>query len=178
MKLPIRSIALIFIGAVAVSLVAQGAPAGGLSADQKFARAAAAGGMFEVKLGEVAQKNAESAAVKEFGAMMVTQHGKAGEELAAIAAKENIKLPKQLPKKLQAKVDKLSGLTGKAFDAAYVSEMVTDHEKDLAAFQAAAKDLPNPALKEFAEKTSKMVQEHLDHIRKIQAEMNKAVAPQ
>ncbi|MDD5198627.1 MAG: DUF4142 domain-containing protein [Terrimicrobiaceae bacterium] len=79
-----------------------------------------------------------------------------------------------MPKKLQAKVDKLSGLTGKAFDAAYVSEMVTDDEKDLAEFQAAAKGLSDPDLKEFAERTSAVIQKHLDGIRKIQSELNRA----
>jgi putative membrane protein len=142
----------------------------------KFARKAAAGGMFEVKLGEVTQKNAGAADVKEFGAMMITDHGKAGEELAAIARKENIKLPVELPKKLQTKVDKLSGLTGKAFDAAYVSEMVADHEKDLAEFKAAAASLSDPDLKAFAGKTEEMIQMHLEKIRKIQAAMNSAVS--
>jgi putative membrane protein len=173
MKIKLLSLAFVFVSIAALA-TAQAAPS---AAGQKFARKAAAGGMFEVKLGEVAQKNAGSPEVKQFGAMMVTDHGKAGAELAAIASKEGIKLPAQLPKKLQAKADKLSGLTGKAFDAAYVSAMVADHEKDLAEFKAAAKDLSDPSLKEFAEKTSGMIQTHLDHIRKIQSAMNKAAAP-
>lgn len=166
MKIKLLSLAFVFVSIAALA-AAQGAPS---EAGQKFARKAAGGGMFEVKLGEVAQKNAESPEVKQFGAMMTADHSKAGAELAVIAGKEGIKLPAKLPKKLQAKVDKLSGLTGKAFDTAYVSEMVADHEKDLAEFQAAAKSLSDPGLKEFAEKTSGMIQMHLDHIRKIQAE--------
>jgi putative membrane protein len=164
---------LLGLASVSMALAAPSEP----KPDQQFARKAAAGGAFEVKLGEVAQKNSENPEIKKFGAMMVEQHGKAGAELAAIAKKQGIKLPAALPKKLQTKVDKLSGLTGKAFDAAYVSEMVTDHEADLAAFQAAAKSLTDPELKAFAEKTTGMIQMHLDHIRKIQAEMNKAVKP-
>ncbi len=151
------------------------APSKGM--DQKFARMAAAGGMFEVKLGEVAEKKAESPAVKNFAAMMVIEHGKAGAELAALADKENLKVPKKLPKKFQSKVEKISALTGKAFDAAYVGEMVTAHTEDLAAFKEAASSLPDPALKEFARKTSVMIEGHLTAIKKIQADMTQAVSP-
>jgi putative membrane protein len=141
------------------------------TADQKFAKKAAAGGMFEIKLGEVAEKNAAAADVKEFGAMMVTDHGKAGDELKAIAAKQNIKLPAALPKKLQAKVDKLSKLEGKEFDTAYVSAMVADHEKDLAEFKGEAEHGNDPELKAFAAKTATMVEAHLKAAQKIQAGM-------
>jgi Domain of unknown function (DUF4142) len=57
------------------------------STDEKFMLAAAQGGTLEVRLGEVAKKKATRQDVKEFGAMMVTDHGKAGEELKAVAAK-------------------------------------------------------------------------------------------
>jgi putative membrane protein len=166
MKIKVHVFTLLFAASALVTV-----QAATKSPEQTFARKAAAGGMFEVKLGEVAQKNAASPAVKEFGAMMVTDHGKAGAELAAIAGKENIKLPAELPKKLQAKVDKLSALEGKAFDSAYVADMVADHEKDLAEFKSAAKDLTDPQLKEFAQKTSVVIEHHLEAIKKIQAGM-------
>jgi len=175
MKIRFHSCALLVATAAFALAGAHAAPP--KTPDQKFAQKAAVGGMFEVMLGGVAEKNAESADVKKFGAMMVTDHGKAGEELTAIAGKEGLKLPTKLPAKLQTKVDKISGLTGKAFDAAYVSEMVADHEKDLAAFKAASTSLSDPALKEFAKKTSAVVEKHLSTIKKIQAKMNAKVLP-
>ena len=57
------------------------------STDEKFMLGAAQGGTLEVRLGEVAKKKATRQDVKEFGATMVTDHGKAGEELKAVAAK-------------------------------------------------------------------------------------------
>jgi predicted outer membrane protein len=55
------------------------------AADKNFMVAAAEGGMLEVRLGEIAQKKGAKQDVKEFGAMMVADHGKAGEDLKAIA---------------------------------------------------------------------------------------------
>jgi len=49
--------------------------------DKKFADAAAIGGLMEVMMGKLAATNAENSAVKSLGAMMVTDHSKANDEL-------------------------------------------------------------------------------------------------
>ena len=45
--------------------------------------------------------------------------------------------------------------------------MVNDHEKDLAEFQKEAQNGSDPDLKKFAEKTSKVISEHLAMARDI-----------
>jgi predicted outer membrane protein len=50
--------------------------------------------------------------------------------------------------------------------------MVKDHEKDLAEFQEEAREGTDPDLKEFAETTAKMIQEHRP--RKLKASCNKS----
>ena len=51
---------------------------------------AAKGGMMEVAMGRVAEKNATDSEVKNyFGARMVKDHGKANDELKALAKEEN-----------------------------------------------------------------------------------------
>jgi putative membrane protein len=170
MKITHYPIALVWI-CCGFALIPPAVRAAEPTADQKFAKKAAAGGMFEVKLGEVAIKNAAAADVKAFGTMMVADHGKAGDELKGIADKQDIKLPAALPEKLQAKMDKLSKLEGKEFDTAYVSEMVRDHEKDLAGFKEEAESGKDPELKAFATNTATMVEAHLKAAQKIQAGM-------
>lgn len=140
-------------------------------AGKKFAKEAAIGGMMEVQGGQIAEKQGGTQAVKDFGAMMVKDHTAAGDELKAIAAKDDIKLPEKLTPSHQKHIDELAALNGEAFDKAYVPMMVEDHEKDLAEFQAAAKSLKDPDLKAFAEKTSKVIEMHLAKIKEIQASM-------
>src|SRR5262245_30628089 len=65
------------------------------AADKKFVMEAAAGGMMEVKLGEVAAQRGANAAVKEFGQRMVRDHSKANDELTKLAADKGITLPKE-----------------------------------------------------------------------------------
>ena len=135
-----------------------------------FVKEAAQGGMAEVELGQLASKNAQDPEVKKFGQMMVTDHGKANAELKTLAGKKNWTMPTDIGSH-KSTMDKLQGLKGADFDKAYVDEMVSDHEKDLKAFQQQGQSGADPELKEFAAKTATVIQKHLDAIKAIQAKM-------
>jgi putative membrane protein len=49
--------------------------------------------------------------------------------------------------------------------------MVKDHEKDLAEFQKEARKTKDPDLKQFAEQTAKLVQEHLNLAEETQGKL-------
>ncbi|MBW4889391.1 DUF4142 domain-containing protein [Mucilaginibacter sp. HMF5004] len=135
--------------------------------DAKFATAAANGGMAEVALGKLALTKTSNAAVKDFANMMVTDHGKANEELMAIAKAKNITLPATVDEDHQKKMDDLSKLNGTEFDKAYVDAMVDGHKKTLDLLNDEAKDGKDTELKAFAAKTAPTVKTHLDAINKI-----------
>jgi len=139
--------------------------------DADFANKAAVGGMAEVELGKLAQEKGTSAKVKDFAKMMVTDHGKANEELMSIAKMKNITLPSSLDEEHMKKMEELKSKSGAAFDKAYVSAMVEGHQKTLALMQEAAQHCKDSDLKAFAEKTSPIVKAHLDRITSIQSGM-------
>ena len=140
------------------------APASALSAkDKSFMKEAAMGGMMEVDMGKMAQQKGKSADVKKIGSTMVTDHTKANNELMAIAKKKGVDLSKEKPKSHSMKDDN--------FDKDYINMMVKDHEKDLAAFQAEAKDGTDADVKAFASKTSGVIKKHLDMVKAAQAKM-------
>jgi putative membrane protein len=127
--------------------------------DKTFMKKAAKGGMMEVTMGKVAEQNAQSDDVKSFGKRMVTDHGKANDELKSIASKKGF----ELPNKEHA---------GKwTSDKAYMDMMVKDHEKDLAEFKEEASSGSDPDVKKFADDTAKIVQEHLDAAKEIQGKL-------
>jgi putative membrane protein len=130
--------------------------------DASFMKAAAATGMAEVKLGELAGEKSESAEVKEFASMMVTDHAKANEELKGIASSKGVELPADLDAKHKALHAKLSKLSGAAFDKEYVSEMLKGHKKAVGDFEKAAKSAKDPEVKAFAEKTLPTLKHHLE----------------
>ena len=137
--------------------------------DAAFVKNAAADGVAEVKLGELARDKAENPAVKEFGAMMATDHGKANEELAAIATAKGIEVPSELDGKHKSLHAKLSKLSGAEFDKEYSSEMVKAHKKAVSDFEKASKSAKDPEVKAFAEKTLPTLKHHLEKAQSLQS---------
>jgi len=129
------------------------------SVDKAFIKDAAKGGMMEVAMGRVAEKNATNSEVKTFGARMVKDHGKANEDLKGIAKEENVEWP----------AEKEAGKWKS--DKDYMDAMVKDHEKDLAAFEKEAKNGSDPDVKSFASKTAKTVREHLKMAKELDAKL-------
>lgn len=139
--------------------------------DAEFATKAAVGGLAEVEFGKLALKKTSNAQIKDFANMMVVDHGKANEELIAIAKMKNITLPGVLDDEHQKKMSELISKTGKDFEKAYVEAMVDGHEKTLKLMQDQAKDGKDSDLKAFASKTAPVVQTHLDLIKRIKDNM-------
>ena len=135
--------------------------------DAEFAVAATSGGMMEVELGNYAQQNAASQRVKDFGAMMVKDHTKAGDELKSIATAKNITLPVTPGKDAQKDMTDLMKKKGADFDKAYMNMMLSDHKKDVKEFEKAAKDCKDPEIKSFAVKTLPVLIIHLDSCKAI-----------
>lgn len=131
------------------------------SSDQIFAKKAAQGGMAEVQLGQLAVSKASNQKVKDFGQRMVDDHTKANDKLKSIAGNDSINLPQNLSPKDQALMNRLSNLSGSAFDKAYMSAMVKDHETDISLFQHEANGGTAGDLKSFASETLPTLQEHL-----------------
>ena len=139
--------------------------------DEDFAKKAAAGGMMEVDLGQLAASKATSQDVKDFGNRMVTDHGKAGDELKSLASQKGLTLPSTASAEETKTSNDLSKKTGAAFDKAYMSDMVKDHEKDAKEFEKASKTLKDPDLKSWATKTLTVVQDHLKMAKDVNGKL-------
>jgi putative membrane protein len=131
------------------------------SADAKFLKEAADGGMAEVELGQLAASRASSSDVKRFGLRMVDDHGKANDELKQLALQKHVDLPPEPSAKHKATKARLEKLSGEQFDKAYMADMLQDHKKDVAAFQLESKSAQDPDVKSFAASTLPTLQEHL-----------------
>lgn len=140
--------------------------------DAKFAVEAANGGMAEVMLGKLAQDKG-SGKVKDFGAMMVMDHSKANDELMTLAKSKNITLPSVVSADEQKHFNELNKKSGADFDKAYTKLMIDDHKNDIKVFDDAGKNLKDPDLKAFANKTLPTLKMHLASISKVDSTMKK-----
>jgi len=141
------------------------------AADKIFVMKAAQGGTTEVQLGQLAADSGTAQDVKDFGSKMVVDHGKANDELRSIASSKGITVPDKLDAKHQAMVDKMSKLSGAAFDKAYVAAMVKGHKETDALFTKEASSGQDADIKAFAAKTDETVKMHLSMIQGIQSKM-------
>ncbi|MGH9567462.1 MAG: DUF4142 domain-containing protein, partial [Candidatus Angelobacter sp.] len=63
--------------------------------------------------------------------------------------------------------ERLSKLSGKQFDRAYMADMLKDHKADIAEFQRESRSGHDSQLKEFASGTLPTLQDHLKAAEKI-----------
>jgi putative membrane protein len=129
--------------------------------DETFVKKAAEGGMAEVELGKLATQKATSDSVKQFGQRMVDDHSKANDELKKLAQDKNITLPTAVGAKDKAAEDRLSKLSGAAFDRTYMQMMLADHRKDVNEFRVESRSGKDPEVKAWAGKTLPTLEEHL-----------------
>jgi putative membrane protein len=142
--------------------------------DQNFVNEAAQGGLVEVRLGELAQQQAKSPEVKDFGQRMVEDHGQANDKLKEMSEQKGIELPQDLSEDGQAIYEELQQKSGAEFDEAYMDEMVSDHEGDVAAFEDYVENAKDAELRSFAEETLPTLKEHLELAKKTQEQVTAA----
>lgn len=129
--------------------------------DKKFVKDATIGGLTEVELGKLAEDKGGSDAVKQFGRHLVDDHTKANNQLKEAASKAGFSVPESLDSKHQARIDKLSKLSGTQFDRAFIKDEVKDHESDVRAFKDESTNGTNADVKAFASNALPTLEAHL-----------------
>ncbi|SPE57086.1 hypothetical protein SBV1_2630002 [Verrucomicrobia bacterium] len=82
----------------------------------------------------------------------------------------NALLPANLSHSERSTLADLQSVSGRDFDKAYAKDMVKDHKKDVKEFESAAKDLSDPDLRAWAQKTLPVLQEHLRMAQDMETE--------
>lgn len=152
-----RSILLLGGTAALLALTATGALA---ASAQDFIKEAIQGDNSEIMLGQLAQQKAGSQKVKDFGKMLVNDHTLAKRNAAAVAKTIGVTPPDEPMPEAQDESNKLSQMSGDAFDREFASYMVTDHQKDIQKFKDQVK-ANDPQTSALAGQTLPVLQKHL-----------------
>ncbi|VVM96885.1 DUF4142 domain-containing protein [Pseudomonas fluorescens] len=139
-----------------------------------FVDKAAAGGIAEVEASRLALEKSGSADIKKFANMMISDHSKANDELAALAKKNDIEVPDSTTLTKQAK-EKILDMRDESFDAAYADNQVKAHEEAIELFKKQANTVTDDKvkgateLKGFAQKMLPALEKHLEMAKTLQA---------
>ena len=179
MKTPeplLRTLALACMAALAAGCAAPPDPAapdtrasriGGLQ-DSQFTAMAAGNGRYEVQASRLAMYRAASPQVRAYAQMLVDHHTRAHSELMELVRARGMRLPGVLPRGKHAKLDRLASATGDEFDRIYVRLVgIEDHQADIALFERAGRELRDPELRAWANKTLPTLRSHLEAARSL-----------
>jgi putative membrane protein len=148
---------------------ASGGPLGN-TADTYVANAAI-GDLYEIASSRMALEKASSSEVKAFAQQMIQDHTATSGQLKAALAQGNMKrtVPTTPDERHQAMLDTLKGLSGTAFEKAYLEQQTTAHQEALLLHSQYADDGENDALQKLAAATAPKIQHHADMLKKLTA---------
>lgn len=129
--------------------------------DAAFMKMAAEADMVCAHIGQMAEDSGANTAVKDLGKTLVQDHTANYQELTELASKTGESIPKAIEKRDTGEIVQLNRVKGKAFDRAFLSHEVADHEKLVKAFKAEAEHGENADIKAFAAKALPTVEGHL-----------------
>lgn len=141
-----------------------------------FMAQAASGGQFEIQSSQLALQMSQNAAVRNFANMMIADHSRLNQAVAAAATSARLTPPAPvlLPSD-QAMFDQLRAAgAGPGFDLAYKNAQITAHQNALQLMQAFAANGDVPVLRNAAAQAVPVVQMHLNQAQALPVA---AVAP-
>jgi putative membrane protein len=143
------------------SPIEENAGTGTAGIDSAFVTDAIKGDNGEVAIGQLAQANGQSQAVKDFGKLLASDHGAHKQELAALASSAGISVTDEPTDEAKGNLKKLKALHGAEFDKQFKVMMVEDHKKDIAKYEQQASS-GDPQTSALAKKTLPTLRKHLD----------------
>lgn len=135
--------------------------------DMKFAKTAAQGGIFEVKSSQMALKKSQNPRVLNVAKRMVKEHSAANAELKTVAQDNQMTLPADTDPMHKAVIAKLSGLSGSAFDKAYMGSQEKAHTDTVKLFEGEISTGKNAGLTAFASKNLPEIEDHTKMIYQV-----------
>jgi putative membrane protein len=153
------------------------APASAGVTDPRIASIVVVANQVDIEAGELARERASDPRVKEFAERMITDHGGVNQAAAELVGRLGV-TPEPSPTSQQLKTggdesrSALSGLSGAAFDRAYIAREVEFHRTVLDALdQTLIPSARNAELRQLLETTRPAVDAHLQHAERLQGEL-------
>jgi putative membrane protein len=141
------------------------------AADKCFVVMAAIDNEFEIQSGQAAQQKSQNDQVKQIAQKMVDDHTKAKQQLQQVAQQLQVQLPDQLPRMKQAELQIMSALPADQFDKHYLAHLQAAHAKDVTKFNSVSQISQNEQVKQFAQQTLPVLQQHAQHVNQTATAM-------
>ncbi|HKD52667.1 MAG TPA: DUF4142 domain-containing protein [Steroidobacteraceae bacterium] len=165
---------------VALAIVVPLAQAAGGPTDPQIAAIVVTANQVDIDAGKLAKSKGHSPEVKEFAERMITDHGGVNKAATELVQKLNVTpepsaTSETLQKGGEENLANLKKLSGAAFDKAYIDHEIAYHQAVLDALdKTLIPNAQNAELKALLVKTRPAFVAHLDHAKKVQADLAKS----
>lgn len=136
--------------------------------DDNFARQAAIINLSEIQAGHTAEQRGATAAMREYGRWLVTDHTLAQQLLELSVRYTDIHLPTAPDQQHAEMLHRLSGMHGRQFDQQFAKAMAQGHEQAVGAFQREEQD-GHGRLKGYAMLLRPSLEQHLAEARTLES---------
>ena len=160
----------VFTAAVVILVLGagtRGAEKGERPLDKDFLIKMASCNHAEAEISKLADKRAESKAVKDFATKLVRDHKETLKRIAQLLDTRKIGVVAGLNKEMRDEVNRLSKLEGGDFDRAYLQCMIKEHKNAIAIVEHQAKDGQDVDVRAYAEGALPVLRKHLDKAKEL-----------
>ncbi len=148
--------------------------------DPQIAHIAYTAGLIDVEAGKLALEKSQNEEVRSFAQRMIGDHSAVNDQALALVKKLNVTpednpTSQSLTKEADATRKKLAGLTGAAFDKAYVDNEVAYHKTVNGALTTTLiPDAQNSELKSLLQNGLNVFEAHLEHAERLAQQLSAA----
>lgn len=140
--------------------------------DRNFIMQAAMSNAAEIQAGQLADSTADSSAIQAFAAQLVSDHQAAQNDLKSLGMQLNVGVTDSADSNHMMILDTLRGLSGRAFDSAFIMNQITDHNKAISDYQTEVSGGNKTSVVNYASQYLPALQMHLNTADSIATAMH------
>ena len=123
--------------------------------------------LYEIQLGQLAQRQAQDQQVKRFAQMLIEDHTKANQQLKQIAQSAQVQVQEKLDPVHQAKLQKKQQLPKSEFTRKFLNDQVAGHTAGILELTYQANKSQNQQVKQFAVQQLPKMEQHLTQVTEL-----------
>jgi putative membrane protein len=145
-------------------------------ADSRFIYEGAVDDLLETSMASLAQKKAESSAVKQLAERMDADHNRMQSDWLGVAERNGLQFKVGMGKNHRAKLDRLKKLSGRAFDRAYIKTVVQNHKDYIDYFEKEGRSAHSTQVRELVERQLPTLRSHFIQAKQVGGQGGAATA--
>ena len=139
--------------------------------DKKYLVSDAQGAMYELALAKAGADKATDPKVRQYAQMLVDDHDRFNAALIQLGQEEGVTLPTTMTAKDQARLTRVTALSGAAFDKAFVKEAVRINKQDAKESEKESAQTEDTKITQFIQQFVDVDKKHLSGAEALMAAM-------